>query len=241
NAFAQVPLTWPSHTAIMTGTYPFHNGVQDFTGQPLAPSFRTLAQALASHGYATGAVVSSFVLDRSWGLARGFEFYDDAFSAADFEHRDIALVERSAQQSVDRGLTWLKKQSASQPFFLWLHLYDPHSPYHPPEPYATEYKSHPYDGEIAYADAQLGRLIDWLKSSRRYASTLIVFVADHGESLGEHSENEHGFFLYTATTRVPLIVKLPGAKPKAARLQSAEETTAIAPGILQIAGIRDAI
>ena len=99
NAFAQVPLTWPSHTAIMTGTYPFHNGVQDFTGQPLAPSFRTLAEALASHGYATGAVVSSFVLDRSWGLARGFQFYDDAFSAADFEHRDIALVERSARQS----------------------------------------------------------------------------------------------------------------------------------------------
>src|SRR5437764_872316 len=147
---------------------------------------------MASHGYATGAVVSSFVLDRSWGLARGFQFYDDAFSAADFEHRDIALVERSARQSVDHALSWLNKQSASRPFFLWLHLYDPHSPYHPPEPYATEYKSHPYDGEIAYADAQLGRLVAGLKASHRYASTLIVFVADHGESLGEHSENDPG-------------------------------------------------
>src|SRR5438552_7039905 len=241
NAFAQVPLTWPSHTAIMTGTYPSHNGVQDFTGQPLAPSFRTLAEALASHGYATGAVVSSFVLHRSWGLARGFQFYDDAFSAADFEHRDIALVERSARQSVDHALSWLSKQSASRPFFLWLQLYDPHSPYHPPEPYATEYKSHPYDGEIAYADAQLGRLSAGLKASHRYASTLIVFVADHGESLGEHSENEHGFFIYTATTRVPLIIKLPGADRKAARLQPAEETIAIAPAILQIAAIHDPI
>src|SRR5205823_11009437 len=118
NAFAQVPLTWPSHTAIMTGTYPFHNGVQDFTGQPLAPSFRTLAEALASHGYATGAVVSSFVLDRSWGLARGFQFYDDAFSAADFEHRDIALVERSARQSLDHALNWLGNNPLRGLFFF---------------------------------------------------------------------------------------------------------------------------
>src|SRR5207248_10218285 len=154
---------------------------------------------------------------------------------------DIALVERSAKQSVDHAHGWLKKNPGSRPFFLWLHLYDPHSPYHPPEPYAAEYKSHPYDGEIAYADAQLGRLIAWLKTSQRYSSTLIVFVADHGESLGEHAENEHGFFIYTATTRVPLIIKPPGADHKAARLQPAEETTAIAPAILQIAAIHDPI
>src|SRR5207248_6311545 len=144
-------------------------------------------------GYTTAAIVSSFVLDRSWGLSRGFDRYYDAFPAAAFTEKNLALVERRASASVDRAIAFLEHRG-TKPFFLWLHLYDPHSPYHPPEPYAAEYKSHPYDGEIAYADAQLGRLIAWLKTSQRYSSTLIVFVADHGESLGEHAENEHGFF-----------------------------------------------
>ena len=157
-AIAQVPLTWPSHTVILTGTYPFQNGVQDFTGQPLAPQFRSVAQAFKEHGYATGAVVSTFVLDRSWGLARGFDFYDDAFSASAFAQKDIGLVDRRAAESVSHAIHWLQN-SSKRPFFFWLHLYDPHSPYDPPEPYRTQYQSHPYDGEIAYADHELGRLI----------------------------------------------------------------------------------
>jgi len=244
DAFAQVPLTWPSHTAIMTGTYPFRNGVQDFTGQPLRPEFRTIAQALAANGYATGAVVSSFVLDRSWGLNRGFQFYDDAFAAPQFEQRDLGLVQRSAGESVDHALAWLKKTSAgSRPFFLWLHLYDPHSPYHPPEPYLSQYNGRPYDGEIAYADSQLARMFAWLRANHLYERTLIIFVSDHGESLGEHGENEHGFFVYAATTRVPLILKLPGEKPMSSgsREPAVQETIDIAPSILALTGVSDSI
>src|SRR5262249_29231140 len=162
----QVPLTWPAHAAILTGTYPFQNGVQDFTGQPLSDKFRNIAQAFKGNRYATGAVVSSFVLDRSWGLARGFDFYDDTFSAERFKTRDIGLVDRRADESVNHAIAWLEKTSAQKtqrPFFLWLHLYDPHSPYDPPEPYRTQYKDHPYDGEIAYADYELGRVMTWLK------------------------------------------------------------------------------
>jgi choline-sulfatase len=240
-AISQVPLTWPSHAVILTGTYPFQNGVQDFTGQPLGPQFRSVAQAFKQAGYATGAVVSAFVLDRSWGLARGFDFYDDAFSAETFEKKDIGLVDRRAGDSVAHAIAWLKK-TPRRPFFLWLHLYDPHSPYDPPEPYRTEYSGHLYDGEIAYADHELGRLITWLKQSRLYDSSLIVMLSDHGESLGEHGEDEHGFFIYNATVHVPLIVKLPsssGFRPD--RRREPVETVAVAPSLLQLAGVKDSI
>ncbi len=240
-AISQVPLTWPSHAVILTGTYPFQNGVQDFTGQPLAPQFRSVAQAFKQAGYATGAVVSAFVLDRSWGLARGFDFYDDAFSAETFEKKDIGLVDRRAGESVAHALTWLKK-TPRRPFFLWLHLYDPHSPYDPPEPYRTEYRDHLYDGEIAYADHELGNLMAWLKQSRLYDASLIVALSDHGESLGEHGEDEHGFFVYNATVHVPLIVKPPaGSGIRAGRRREPVETTAVAPSLLELAGVKDAI
>ncbi len=218
-AISQVPLTWPSHAVILTGTYPFQNGVQDFTGQPLAQQFRTVSQAFQRAGYATGAVVSAFVLDRSWGLARGFDFYDDAFSAETFEKKDAGLVDRRAGESVAHAIAWLKK-TPRRPFFLWLHLYDPHSPYDPPEPYRTEYRSHLYDGEIAYADHELGNLMSWLKQNHLYDSSLIVALSDHGESLGEHGEDEHGFFVYNATVHVPLIVKPPAASGIAAGRRS---------------------
>jgi choline-sulfatase len=240
-AIAQVPLTWPSHAAILTGTYPFQNGVQDFTGHPLDPRFRSIAQSFRQAGYATGAVVSSFVLDRSWGLARGFDFYDDAFSAAAFQQKDLGLVDRKAQESVTHALHWLDK-TPRRPFFLWLHLYDPHSPYDPPEPYRARYHDHLYDGEIAYADHELGRLIIWLKSHRLYDSALIVFVSDHGESLGEHGEQEHGFFIYDSTIRVPLIVKAPAlSHVKPGRRAEPVQTIAIGPTVLRLAGIHDAI
>jgi choline-sulfatase len=241
HAVSQVPLTWPSHAAILTGTYPFQNGVQDFTAQPLSPQFRLLAQAFHASGYATGAVVSSFVLDRSWGLARGFDYYDDAFSPTSFQQKDLGLVDRRADESVSRALAWLRN-TTHRPFFLWLHLYDPHSPYDPPEPFHTEYTGHLYDGEIAYADHELGRLVAWLKSSHTYDRTLIVFVSDHGESLGEHGEREHGFFLYQATTHVPLIVKPPANRRIApGKIDEPVETVAIGPTLLALAGLHDAI
>jgi arylsulfatase A-like enzyme/Tfp pilus assembly protein PilF len=242
-AISQVPLTWPSHAVILTGTYPFQNGVQDFTGQPLAQQFRTVAQSFQHAGYATGAVVSAFVLDRSWGLARGFDFYDDAFSAETFEKKDVGLVDRRAGESVAHAISWLKN-SPRRPFFLWLHLYDPHSPYDSPEPYRSEYRSHPYDGAIAYADHELGNLMAWLKQNHLYDTSLIVALSDHGESLGEHGEDEHGFFLYNATVRVPLIVKPPVKSPAgsgiaAGRRRDPVETAAVAPTLLQLAGLKD--
>jgi choline-sulfatase len=254
-AISQVPLTWPSHAVILTGTYPFQNGVQDFTGQPLAQQFRTVTQAFQKAGYATGAVVSAFVLDRSWGLARGFDFYDDAFSAQAFEQKDTGLVDRRAAESVAHAITWLKKTQLPHhdrdhdrhshghgPFFLWLHLYDPHSPYDPPEPYRSEYRDHLYDGEIAYADHELGDLMSWLKQNQLYDSSLIVALSDHGESLGEHGEDEHGFFVYNATVHVPLIVKPPvGSGIGAGRRREPVETTTVAPTLLQLAGVKDAM
>jgi len=241
HAISQIPLTWPSHAVILTSWYPFQNGVQDFTGQPLEAQFRSVAQAFKKHGYATGAVVSAFVLDRSWGLARGFDFYDDAFSPEAFANRDLGLVERRAGESVTRALAWLQK-NPRRPFFFWLHLYDPHSPYDPPEPWRTQYQSHPYDGEIAYADHELGRVITWLKSTQLYDPSLIVFLSDHGESLGEHGEQEHGFFVYNSTVHIPLIVKPPaGSGFRPDRVSRAVETTAIAPTLLRLAGVRDSM
>ncbi len=241
HAISQVPLTWPSHAVILTGTYPFQNGVQDFTGQPLARQFRSVAQAFKQHGYATGAVVSAFVLDRSWGLARGFDFYDDAFSPEEFQKRDLGLVDRKAEESVTHVINWLK-QPTHRPFFFWLHLYDPHSPYDPPEPYHTQYRDHLYDGEIAYADHELGRLITWLKNNHLYERTMIVLLSDHGESLGDHGEKEHGFFVYNSTVHVPLIVKPPaGSRFRPGRIARPVETVAVAPTLLAAAGIKDAV
>jgi choline-sulfatase len=238
-AFSQVPLTWPSHAAILSGTYPFQNGVQDFTGQPLSPQFHTVAEGFKRQGYATGAVVSAFVLDRSWGLSRGFDFYDDAFSAETFQKKDIGLVDRKAEESVTHAIDWLKR-TAHRPFFLWLHLYDPHSPYDPPEPYLSQYRDHPYDGEIAYADHELGRLLSWLKLHRLYDSSLIVFLSDHGESLGEHGEGEHGFFIYNATVRIPLMVKPPAESQfRPGRVKAPVETIAVAETLFQLAGVKD--
>ncbi len=237
-ALAQVPLTLPSHAVILTGTYPFHNQVQDFSGQTLSPEFRTLAESFKQNGYATGAVISSFVLDRSWGLARGFDFYYDLFAGTSFLEANVALVERRADKSVDEALKWLKKTSG-RPFFFWLHLYDPHSPYNPPEPFLGRHDS-AYDGEVAYTDSQVGRLLAWLRQSRRYANTLVVLLSDHGESLGEHGENEHGFFVYNSTLHVPLMVKPPaGAGVKPGRVAGAVETTSVAPTILELARISD--
>ncbi|MBI3474815.1 MAG: sulfatase-like hydrolase/transferase [Acidobacteria bacterium] len=240
-AISQVPLTWPSHAVILTGTYPFQNGVQDFTGQPLAPHFRSVAQAFQQAGYATGAVVSAFVLDRSWGLGRGFDLYDDAFSAETFQKKDIGLVDRRAEESVTHAIAWLKK-TPRRPFFLWLHVYDPHNPYDPPEPYSSEYKGHLYDGEIAYADHELGKLIAFLKQNKLYDSSVIVATSDHGESLAEHGEDEHGFFIYNATVHVPLIVKpQAGSGIQVGRRVEPVETAAIAPSMMRLAGVKDSI
>lgn len=209
HAYAQVPLTLPSHTVILTGTYPMFNGVLDLTSTGLSGTLPTLAEILQQNGYRTAAFVSSFVLNSMWGLNRGFEVYDDEIAPERGADISPFLLERHGDRTMDRVLAWLDSHS-DRPFFLWVHLYDPHSPYRPPEPYFSRYAGHLYDGEIAFDDAQLGRLFARLRQLNLYESTLIVLASDHGESLGEHGEAEHGFFLYNATLRVPLILKLPG-------------------------------
>ncbi len=210
NAYAQAPITLPSHAVILTGTYPMFNGVRDFTSPGLPTSIPTLAEILRRQGYRTAAFVSSFVLNSMWGLNRGFEVYDDNVGFTADGTKNPFQLERRGDETVDRLLDWLNRRDG-KPFFAWLHLYDPHSPYRPPEPYQSRYSSHLYDGEIGFDDEQIGRAIARLHALNLYESTLIILLGDHGESLGEHDESEHGFFIYNATLHVPLILKLPRA------------------------------
>jgi choline-sulfatase len=247
NALAQVPITLPSHVVILSGTYPMWNGVRDFTTHSVRPELGLIAEAFQRYGYATAAFVSAFVLDSTWGLKRGFEVYDDQFDPRQFENQNPGNIQRRAGETVDHLLAWLKSHTAAtasaKPFFVWLHLYDPHSPYDPPEPFRTRYATHLYDGEIAYTDSQLERVFDYLRKQGLYDRALIVFLSDHGESLGEHGEAEHGFFIYRSTLRVPLIVKLPrrssGGPAGGLVVRAPVGTVDVTPTLLDLAGLED--
>jgi choline-sulfatase len=212
-AFTTVPVTLPSHTAMLTGTYPMLSGMHDFSANKLSPQQPTLATVLKQNGYATGAVIAAAVLDSRFGLNQGFDFYYDHFDFSRLDETNLEEMERPGNLVADQVLDWLGRNSQKK-FFLWMHLYDPHYPYQPPEPYSREYADRPYDGEIAFADEQVGRLLRFLKDKGLYQSAIIVLAGDHGESLGEHGEKTHGFFIYNATMHVPLIIHLPG-KPVA--------------------------
>src|SRR5689334_6191213 len=211
-AFTPVPITLPSHTVIFTGTYPTASGIHDFSANRLGSQSITMASLLKDKGYATGAVVASAVLDSRFGLNRGFDFYYDHFDFNRLEEANLDEMERPANAVADVALDWLA-QNAGKRFFFWMHLYDPHAPYKPPAPYDAEFQANPYDGEIAFADAQVGRVLEFLKTKGLYEKTIIIFSGDHGEGLGEHGEKTHGFFIYNSTLHVPLIIHLPGAKP----------------------------
>ncbi len=207
-AFAVVPVTLPSHSSMLTGTYPMLSGMHDFSGNKLSPLQPTLASVLKQAGYQTGAVIGAAVLDSRFGLNQGFDFYYDHFDFSRLDEANLDEMERPGNVVADVALDWLAKNSQKK-FFLWMHLYDPHFPYRPPEPYSREYAAQPYDGEIAFADEQVGRLLRFLKEKGIYKNTVIVLCGDHGESLGEHGEKTHGFFIYNATMHVPLIIRLP--------------------------------
>ncbi len=238
-AIAQVPLTAPSHAAILTGTYPEWNGLRDWSDHGMRADVPTLAEIFKRRGYTTAAFVSAFVLDSMWGLDRGFDLYDDWFKSEGYETMRQGNLERRGDETVDHTIAWLKSAPA-RPFFLWLHLYDPHAPYQPPEPFKTRYRDRPYDGEVAFADQQLGRLFDYLKSQDLYASSLIVLTSDHGEGLGEHQEQEHGFFIYNATVHVPLLIKFPSVYVPARRsVPQVVNTVDIAPTLVRLSGFPD--
>ena len=225
-AVTQVPLTLPAHATILTGLHPARHGIRTNDGFTLA-NVPTLAEALHGRGYATGGFIGGYPLRASSGLSRGFDRYDD-----DFLKRSTA-VERRADDVVDAAAAWIGDH-ASQPVFAWLHLFDPHSPYAPPEPFATAYAKAPYDGEIAYTDAAIGRFFERLSRAGLASAAAVFIIADHGESLGEHGERTHGTFLYNATVHVPLLVKVPSA---AARVVDAPvEAAELAPTIAELAG-----
>jgi arylsulfatase A-like enzyme/Flp pilus assembly protein TadD len=222
---------------LLTGTYPFWNGFQSWSDPGLRANVPTLAEIFKQHGYTTAAFVSAFVLDSMWGLGRGFDLYDDWFRAQDYQAMQNNDVRRRGGETIDHVLDWLK-QRPRQPFFLWVHLYDPHLPYDPPEPFKTKYRSHLYDGEIAYDDQQLGRLFEFLKGQGLFSSSLIVLTSDHGEGLGEHQERDHGFFIYNSTVRVPLIIKLPSGRSSGpGSISQVVNTVDIAPTVTGLSGI----
>jgi arylsulfatase A-like enzyme/Flp pilus assembly protein TadD len=234
-AYTPVPITLPSHTVIFTGTYPMASGMHDFSGNRLNQAQPTLASVLKERGYTTGAVVASAVLDSRFGLNRGFDFYYDHFDFSRLQESNLDEMERPANLVGDEVLSWLNQNRAKR-FFLWMHLYDPHYPYRPPSPYSEQYASHPYDGEIAFADAQVGRLLRFLKEKGLYQNTLIVLSGDHGEGLGEHGEKTHGFFIYNSTLHVPLIFKLPvGQTAKARTVAAPVSLVDLMPSVLEVA------
>jgi arylsulfatase A-like enzyme/Flp pilus assembly protein TadD len=235
-AYTSVPVTLPSHAVIFTGTYPMFSGMHDFAGNKLAATEPTLASVLQANGYDTGAVVGSAVLDSRFGLNHGFDFYYDHFNFNRLQESNIEEMARPGNLVADIALDWLKQHSQKK-FFLWMHLYDPHLPYRLVEPYKTQYKDHPYDGEIAFADEQVGRVIEFLKEKNLYDKTLIVLCADHGESLGEHGEKSHGFFIYNATLHVPLIFHLPGARQRPRAITRLANLADLMPTVLDALGV----
>jgi len=213
HATAQVPLTLPSHACIMTGAYPTVHGLRDMGGFVLDKSHPTMASLTQAAGFSTAAFVGSRVVAKHFGLSHGFEVYDDDMGADTEEGKLPGMFpERRASVVTDRALEWLN-HNASRKFFLWVHYYDPHQPYDPPEPYKREYAKSLYDGEIAYMDEQVGRLLGGMGQLGLASRTLVIAVGDHGESLGEHGEQTHGIFLYDATLHVPLIVAGPDVPP----------------------------
>ncbi|GMV20389.1 MAG: hypothetical protein AMXMBFR57_03380 [Acidimicrobiia bacterium] len=229
------PLTLPAHSSIMTGHFPPRHGVRDNGGFFLGPEQTTLAEVLAARGFRTGATVGAFVLDSKWGLDQGFESYQDDFDLTNVRAMSLATVKRPGNEVVDLALTWMTGV-ADQPFFAWMHLYDPHAPYESPDEFRAQYPGHPYRSAIAFTDAQVGRVLDFLDQRGLADDTLVIVTADHGEGLGEHGEETHGFFVYQSTMRVPLIMRVPGRDRGPARVAQPVRSVDIMPTVLDLLG-----
>ena len=207
---AHAPLTGPSHASILTGLTPLGHGFRNNGGFILPLTVRTAAEDFRQAGYRTGAVISGFPLDRRFGFDRGFDAYEDHLPRGS-DARRTPYVERPADAATDAALRWLAAPDAqSRRWFLWVHYYDPHAPYEAPSEVGDRFRAAPYDGEIAFVDRELGRLLRALDEKQERRPTLVLVTSDHGESLGEHGEGTHGVFLYDATLRVPWIMAGPG-------------------------------
>ena len=201
------------------------------------PKHVTLAAALKESGRQTGAFVGAFVLDGKFGLDSGFDTYFDKFDVSKRRSVSLASISRRAGQVVDNAMPWLEQQ-ASRPFFAWLHFYDAHSPYEPPEPFLSRFRDRPYAGEIAYVDSQVGRILQWLDTRQLTERTIVIVIGDHGESLNEHGEGTHGLFIYEATTRVPFIVRTPYSGIHGRRVPGVVRSEDVMPTVLELVGRR---
>ena len=235
-AVAHAPITGPSHASILTGVTPLRHGIRNNGGYVLPRQVGTIAEDFGRAGYRTAAFVSGFPLDTRFGYSRGFEVYDDKFPHGN-DPRRAPYVERPADQTTSVALRWLDERSSSAaPWFLWIHYYDPHSPYEPPGEFATRFAKAPYDGEIAFVDQQLGVVLRRLEALGVSGRTLVLVVGDHGESLAEHGEATHGIFLYDATLKVPWIMAGPGV-PGGGVSKVVGRLIDVAPTLLDYAGL----
>ena len=229
-----VPLTLPSHTNILSGLYPFKNDVRVNSQFVPTDDYPLLAEILKNHGYATAAFVGAFILDSRFGLERGFDLYDDDMSQGIKFSRENPL-ERRAEVVNASFLSWLEDEP-KQPFFAFVHFFDPHLPYTPPERFKEKYEN-PYDAEIAYTDSIVGKLLNKMEEMGLMENTLIILLSDHGEGLGEHGELDHGVFIYEQTLRVPLIFHCPGLIPQGKKIEEPVSLSDIMPTVLDILGI----
>jgi len=237
---ASSPLTLPSHASMMTGMYPTYHGVRVNGNTALSDEQTTIAEVLSGQGYRCGAFIAAFVLDGRWGLKQGFQHYDDEFDLRKYKHLDLGAVQRPGNQVVDAALTWLEEQKGI-PFFAWIHLYDPHAPYEPPEPYYSEYSKRGidglYSGEIAFMDEQIGRCVSWLEKNDLSKNTILMLIGDHGEGLGSHGEGTHGYFIYEYAVHVPLLIVAPFPEFQGKRAASQVRAVDVFPTILELAKI----
>jgi arylsulfatase A-like enzyme/Flp pilus assembly protein TadD len=235
-ASSQVPLTLPSHASILTGLYPITHGVRENSGFVLSPDQRTLAEILKENCYSAAAFIGAFVLDRRFGLARGFDTYYDNFPTGTLEDVKLLIQERRAGEVLEKAREWLATPVRG-PRFAWIHLYDPHAPYEPPAPFDRD--DDLYDGEVRYVDASLGDFFRYLRERGLYEEALIIVTSDHGEGLGEHGEETHGMFLYESTLHVPLMIKCPRNANAGVRLTEPALLIDIFPTVLNVLNIQD--
>ena len=234
-AVTAAPLTLPSHCSLFTGRFPVHHGVHDNGGPPLGPLQPTLASILRARGYRTGAFVASDIVNATRGLSRGFETYVGSFPLRPGSVPGPRDLRRPAVEVTDGALRWLDGPSPL-PFFAWIHFYDAHAPYEPPEPYRSQHPGRPYDGAIAFEDSQVGRLIAFLEARGLLDRTIIVVMGDHGEGLGEHGEWTHALFAYDSVLRVPLIILVPHAPSRGRRIADVVRSVDVMPTVLDLLG-----
>ncbi len=235
NAYCPVPLTLPSHCSILTGTNPVYHQVRNNGSYYLTPAIQTLAEVLKRNGLKTAAFVSSFTVDSRFGLDQGFGVYDDMLSP-DLAYKGLNS-ERRADAVYSSFSRWLDENSTSH-FFSWVHFFDPHIPYDPPSPFREEFKENPYDGEIAYMDFYVGKIVEKLKEHGLWGKTLIVLAGDHGEAFGEKQEEWHGVFIYESTIRVPLVFYCADNLPPGERIESRVRLIDLMPTVLDMMKIQ---